>query len=115
MPALRPARLGLDGQGKRCLEVIDRLLGFPEQEMQPAEVEHQPADVPLVVELLVERLCLLGVGARDDPVTRPLGDERCLEVRVRDDPAVVHPLSQLEGRLDVLACGVEVPLTASAS
>ena len=98
-----------------ALQVVDRLLGLPEQEVQPAEVEHQPTDVALVVELLVERLRLLRVVARDDPVAHPLGDERRLEVGVRDDAAVVHALGELERGLDVLARCLEVALAAPAA
>ena len=50
---------------ERGLEVLDRLLRAAEHVVQAAEVVQQPADVHLVLELLVQRLRALRVGARE--------------------------------------------------
>ncbi len=83
--------------------------------MQAAQVQHQAPCVPLVVELLVERLRLLRVVARQDPVPHSLGDEGSLEIRVGDHAAIVHRLRQLERALHVLARGLEVALPPAAA
>ena len=98
-----------------CLQVVDRLLGLAEHELEAAEVEHQAADVALVVQLLVDRLRLLRVVPRGDPVAHALCDERGLEVRVRDRAPVVGAARELERCLDVLAGRLEVALAATAA
>ena len=107
-------RIDLDRDCKRCLEVLDRLLRLAEEQVQPAEVDEQPADVPFVLELLEELLRLLGVVAGEEPVARALGDERCLEVGVGHHRAVAEALRQLECALDVLARRLEVALAPMA-
>jgi hypothetical protein len=47
---------------ERLLEVLDRLLGPAEQELETAKVVVQPADVALFGERLVLRLRLLGAS-----------------------------------------------------
>ena len=86
-----------------------------EHELEAAEVEHQAADVALVVQLLVDRLRLLRVVARGDPVAHALRDERGLEVRVRDRAPVVGAARELERCLDVLAGRLEIALAATAA
>ena len=108
-------RAGLDGERERRRQMIDRLLGMPEQELKAAEVEHQAAGVSLVVQLLVDRLRLLCVLAGEHPVAHLLGDERGLEVRSGDDPRVVHRLRELDRALDVLARGLVVGLSATTT
>ena len=68
-------RAGLDGECERRVQVLDRLLGLAEQELQTAEVEHQAADRAFVIELLIERPSLLRVLARQDEVPHLLCDE----------------------------------------
>ena len=60
-------RAGLDGERERRRQMLDRLLGMPEQELQAAEVQHQATSVPLVVQLLVDRPRLLCVLAGEHP------------------------------------------------
>src|SRR5205823_9319772 len=86
-----------------------------EMEIQPAEVVEQPADVSLVVDLLVVGLGALGVIARLDPVPHPLADKRSLEERIRGLARIVERLRELERALDVLARCLEVPLAAVAA
>ena len=95
--------------------MLDRLLLVSEEEREAAEGEQEPADVSLVVQLLVELLGPLRVAARQDPVALPLGDERRLEVRVGDRPAVAQVLRELERALDVLVRGDVVALAPVAA
>src|SRR6266516_3577169 len=88
--------------------MLDRLLGLAEVEVQATEVVEQPADVSLVVDLLVVGLRALSVIARLDPVPHPLADKRSLEVRVRGLARIVERLREL----DVLARCFEVSLAA---
>src|SRR4051794_13742399 len=99
----------------RVLQILDRLLGLAEVEVQPAEVVEQPADVTLVTDLLVVGLCPLGVIARLDPVPHPLADERSLEERIRRLARIVERLRELERALDILARSLEVSLPAVAA
>src|SRR6266550_2526759 len=92
--------------------MLDRLLGLAEVEVQATEVVEQPADVSLVVDLLVVGLRALSVIARLDPVPHPLADKRSLEVRVRGLARIVERLRELERALDVLARCFEVSLAA---
>src|SRR6187431_2296171 len=96
------------------LEVLDRLLGLPELEIESAEVVQELADVRLVGELLVLRLGALRVRAGEHPVPGALGDERCLEIVVGDGAPVVQALSELERALDVLARRFPVALAPVA-
>src|SRR5947209_20457567 len=84
-------------------------------EVQATEVVEQPADVSLVVDLLVVGLCALGVIARLDPVPHPLADKRSLEEGIRGLARIVERLRELERALDVLARGFEIPLPAIAA
>src|SRR5947207_15226517 len=95
--------------------MLDRLLGLAEVEVQATEVVEQPADVSLVVDLLVVGLRALSVIARLDPVPHPLADKRSLEVGVRRLSRIVERLSELERTLDVLARCFEVPLASVAA
>ena len=97
------------------LQPLDRLVGLAEQELEPAEVVEQPADVAAVVQLLVRRLRPLGVRARQHPVPVALGDQRGLEVRLARGAHVVHRLGELERELDVLARRLVVALAAVAA
>src|SRR5256885_1057905 len=92
--------------------MLDRLLGLAEVEVQATEVVEQPADVSLVVDLLVVGLRALSVIARLDPVPHPLADKRSLEVRVRGFARIVERLRELERALDVLARCFEISLAA---
>src|SRR5213592_4501124 len=94
--------------------MLDRLLGLTEVEVQAAEVVEQPADVSLVVDLLVG-LCALRVVARLDPVPHPLADKRSLEERIRGLPRIVERLCELERALDVLARCFEIALAPIAA
>src|SRR3954465_14285709 len=97
------------------LQMLDGLLGLPEEELEPPEVVQEPADVRAVRELLVLRLRLLGVGAGEDPVTVALCEHRRLEVGLTERTCVVHRLGELERALDVLARGLVVPLAPVAA
>ena len=66
-------------------------------------------------DLLVERLGLLRVRARQNPAALALGDERRLEVRLRHRVAVVDRVRELERALDVLAGRLEVALALVAA
>ena len=66
----------------RLLEVGDRLLGLAEQEVEPAEVVQDLADVRLVAALLVQLLGLLGVEAREQQLAATLVDDGEAEVDV---------------------------------
>ena len=85
--------------------MLDGILLVSQEERQTAEHEQEPADVALVVQLLVELLRPLRVAARENVVALPLRDERGLEVRVRDRRAVAELLRELERALDVVVCG----------
>ena len=91
------------------LELLDRLVGVTEQELQPAEVERHATDVAIVLELLVEGTSLLRVGPRQDQVpvrsaTIEAWKYVLASVRLSAPPA------QARWRLDVLARGLEVAL-----
>src|SRR5438309_9233095 len=79
-------------------------------EVQATEVVEQPADVSLVVDLLVVGLCALSVIARLDPVPHPLADKRSLEERIRGLARKAERFRELERGLDVLAPCLEVRL-----
>ena len=68
----------------------------------------------VVVELLVDRLCLLRVLAGEHPVACLLCDPRSLEVRTGDDARVVHRPRELDRALDVLARRLVVGLPPAA-
>jgi len=53
---------------ERLLEQLHRLLGVPEQEVEPAEVVRELADVDAIGELRVSLPRPLGVVARQHPV-----------------------------------------------
>src|SRR3954451_16038684 len=89
--------------------MLDRLLGLAEVEVQATEVVEQPADVSLVVDLLVVGLRALSVIARLDPVPHPLADKRSLEERIRRLARLVECLRELESALAALARCFEVP------
>src|SRR4051795_1288696 len=95
--------------------MLDCLLGLAEMEVKATEVVEQPADVSLVVDLLVVGLCALSVIARLDPVPHPLADKRSLEERIRGLARIVERLRELESALDVLARCFEVPLAPVAA
>ena len=86
-----------------------------EQEVDAAEVVHQPAEVRAVRNLLVRGLRALGVGAGEDPVSFAVGDDRRLEVDVRSRALVVQALGELERALDVFAGGLEITAPAVAA
>ena len=109
----RRARVEEDAEG--VLELLDRLLRLAEQEVEPAEVVQQLADVGLVGELLVLALRALRVRPREQPVAVALGDQRGLEEDVGDGAPVVQALGELERALDVLAGGLPVALPAIAA
>ena len=95
--------------------MLDRLLGSSEQELQAAQVQHDAAGVPFVVQVLVDRPRLLRVLAGEAPMPHLLGDERRLEVGACDRPRVVDAAGELERPLDVLARRLEVRLPAAAA
>ncbi len=82
--------------------MLDGLLLVSQEERKATECEQEPADVTLVIELLVKVLGALRVSARLDPVTLALRDQRRLEIGIRNRPAVAQILRELEGALDVL-------------
>ncbi len=96
------------------LEMLDRLLGLAEQELEAAEVVQQAADVDAVCELLVLTLRPLGIGTREHPVTAALGEHRSLEVRLPERAQILHRIGELECVLDVLARGLVVALAPVA-
>ena len=104
----------VEGDAERFLEVRDRLVGLPERERQAADVVVQPPDVPVLGEILVDRLGLLGVLAREHPVALALGEQRGLEVRVRHRRRSSTPHGELERALDVFLRRLEVALPAVA-
>jgi hypothetical protein len=106
---------GLVRHGERTLEQADGPVGVPERVVQAAEVVQQPADVSSVGELLVQPSGALGVGAREDEMALPFGDERCLEVRVRGRLLVAGSLGELERALDVFAGSLPVALAPVAA
>src|SRR4051794_3264780 len=105
----------LERDAERVLQVSLRLVGLAEQEVQPAEVVQEPADVRAIRKLLVLRLCALRVRPRADPLAVPLRDQRGHEVDVADRSAVVEPLGELERELHVLTRGLPVALAAVAA
>jgi hypothetical protein len=104
----------LERGGERVLEVLDRLVGVAEQEVDGAEVVQQLADVRAVGDLLVVGLRLLGVRAREHPVPRAVGEQRGLEVEVTRRACVLQALGELERELDILPGGLVVALAAVA-
>ena len=104
----------LERDREGLLEVLDRDLGLAEQELDRAEVVHQPADVRAVGELFVLRLGVLGVRAREHVVAVALGEHRRLEVRGAECARILERLGELERALDVLARGLVVALAAVA-
>ena len=88
---------------------------MPEEEIDAAEVVHQPAEVLPVGQLLVNRTGALRVRAGKDPVALAVGDDRSLEEHVRRRLAVVQPFCELERTLDVLARGLEITTPAVAA
>ncbi len=100
---------------ERLLEQSDRLVGLAEEEVQAAEVVRELADVNPVRELLVRRARLLGVRAREHPVSFAVGDERRLEVGGADRARIVRVLGELERPLDVLARRLVVALATPAA
>src|SRR5256885_14485267 len=79
-----------------------------EEEVDAAEVVHQPAEVGAIRNLLVGGLRALRVRAGEDPVALAVGDDRSLEVDVRRGALVVQALCELERALDVLARGLQI-------
>src|SRR5829696_1187784 len=100
---------------ERLLEPHDRLVGFPEQELDDAEVVQQPADVLPVCKLFVLGLRALGVRARQNPVAVALGEQRRLEVDLAERLRVLLRLGELERALDVLARRLVIALAAVAA
>src|SRR4030095_2996957 len=94
----------------RALEMLERLLGLAEVEVQATEVVEQPTDVTFVVDLLVVGLRALRIVARLDPMPHPLADKRSLEVRVRGLARIVERLGELERALAVPARCFKFPL-----
>src|SRR6185312_7541492 len=97
------------------LEVLDRLVGLPQLEIESAEVVQELADVRLVGQLLVLRLGALRIRAGEHPVPGALGDERSLEIAVGDPTAPLSSLGELERALDVLPRGFPVALAPVAA
>src|SRR6266545_888505 len=97
------------------LQVLDRLLGLPQEEIDAAEVVQQAGEIALVIQLLVNTLRLLRIVPGEHPVALALGDERGLHVDVGHRRAVVERLRELERALDVLARGLEVALAPVAA
>ncbi len=104
----------LERDRERLLEQLHRLLGVPEQEVEPAEVVRELADVDAIGELRVSLPRPLGVVARQHPVPFAVGDERSLEVGSADRAEIVDAARQLERTLDVVACSLVVALTLPA-
>src|SRR5829696_1574903 len=100
---------------ERLLQPHDRLVGFPEQELDDAEVVQQPADVLPVCKLFVLGLRALGVRARQNPVAVALGEQRRLEVDLAERLRVLLRLGELERALDVLARRLVIALAAVAA
>src|SRR5215210_1609516 len=95
---------------ERLVQLLDRLLGLPEGEVDAAEVVEDAADGCAVGDLLELRLRLLGVLAGEHPLALALGDERRLEVHARDGARVIEALGQLERALEILTRGLEISL-----
>ena len=93
----------------------DGILRLAEQVVQATEVVEHPAEVDLIAVLFVQLLRALRQRPRTQPVAAALGDDRRLERHVRDGERVAETLGELERELDVLACGLEVPLAPRAS
>src|SRR4051794_6880518 len=112
-------RIGVVPEVERDLEclfqLLDRLLGLAEQEVEHAEVVGEAADEDLVAQQLVRGTRLLRIRAREHPVALPVGDDRRLEVRLADGARVLHRFRELERALDVLARGLVVALMAPAA
>src|SRR5215210_6587416 len=100
---------------ERLVQLLDRLLGLAEGEVDPAEVVQDAPDGRAVRDLLELRLRLLGVLAGENPLPLALGDERRLEVDTRDGAGVVETFRELERALEILARGLEVALTPVAA
>src|SRR6187200_1704227 len=97
------------------LQVLDRLVGLPQLEIESAEVVQELANIRLVGQLLVLRLGALRVRAGEHPVPGALSDERSLEIVVGDRAPVVQSLGELERALDVLPRGFPVALASIAA
>src|SRR6266511_3180033 len=106
---------GVDQHPDCVLQVTDRLVRLVEEVAEAAEVVQQPADVLLVIDLLVQRAGSLGVVARGDPVAFALGDQRGLKVDVCGHAPVLESLRELERALYVLASRLVVALAAPAA
>ncbi len=96
------------------LEMLDRVLLVSQEEREAAEHEMQAADVPFVVDGLVELLRPLRIAARENVVPFALRDEGRLEVRTRDRGAISEILRELERPLDVVPRGLVVAKTPAA-
>ena len=105
----------LERDREGVLQMLDRLLGLAEQELEPAEVVQQAADVDAVGELLVLVLRPLRVRAREHPVAAALGEHRGLEVRLAERATVLQRVGELERALDVLARSLVVALAPVAA
>jgi hypothetical protein len=95
--------------------VVGSFLRVPEEEGETSEVVEEAAHVESVLLLLVERLRLFGVRAREYPVSAALGDDRRLEVPVSESFTVAEPLRKLERRLDVGTSRLPVALAPVAA
>src|SRR4029077_19869631 len=100
---------------ERLLEQLNRLVGVAEQEVEPAEVVRELADVDTVGELGVGLACTLGVVPCEHPVAFAVGDERSLEVRSPDRAQILDTTGQLQRALDVVARSLEVALALPAA
>src|SRR5919109_1864326 len=99
---------------ERLVQLLDRLLGLAQQEVETAEVVEHPADRRAVRDLLELCLRLLRVLPSQDPLALALGDKRRLEVDTGDGPGVVQTLGELERALEILASRLVVPLAPIA-
>ena len=88
-----------------------------QEEVEPAEVVQQPAEIAPIRKLFVGGLRTLRIGAGENPVPFAIGDDRRLEVDVGRGALVVQALGELQCTLDVLTSRLEVapaPVAAGA-
>src|SRR5262249_35927811 len=115
----RPTGVGIptevERDGERLLEQLHCLVGVAEQEVQPAEVVRELADMDAMGKLRIGLTGALGVIARQHPVALAVCDERRLEEGGADRAEIFDPLRKLERALDVVPRSFEVTLALPAA
>src|SRR6201989_2238762 len=100
---------------ERLLQQLHCLLRVAEQEVEPAEVVRELADVDAIRKLRVGLARALGVVPGEHPVAFAIGNERSLEVRGTDRAQILDAPGKLECALDVVARRLEVALALPAA